>query len=58
MRLPRQPQPTAIARRIADLQTSLLTLAKDKTQQLYLATTPTALPDARAGIRVKNKTAS
>jgi hypothetical protein len=26
--------------------------------QLYLATIPSALPDVRAGIRIKNKTAS
>jgi hypothetical protein len=50
--------PAAIARQIADLQTGLLRLAKDKTEQLYLAAIPTALPDVRAGIRVKNKTAS
>ena len=31
----------------------LLTLAKDKTEQLYLATVPTALPDVRKGIRIK-----
>ena len=32
--------PAAIAREIADLQTVLLTLAKDKTEQLYLASHP------------------
>ena len=31
----------------------LLTLAKDKTEQLYLASFPSALPDIRKGIRVK-----
>jgi len=50
--------PAAIARQIADLQAALLRLAKDKTEQLYLATIPAALPDVRSGIRVKNQTAS
>jgi hypothetical protein len=50
--------PAAIARQIADLQTALLRLAKDKTEQFYLATIPAALPDVRSGIRVKNQTAS
>jgi hypothetical protein len=50
--------PAAIARQIADLQTALLRLAKDKTEQLYLAAIPTALPDVRSGIRTKTKTAS
>lgn len=50
--------PAAIARQIADLQAALLRLAKDKTDQLYLATIPSALPDVRTGIRVKNKAAS
>jgi hypothetical protein len=50
--------PAAIGRRIADLQAVLLKLAKDKTEQLYLAAIPTALPDTRAGIRTKNKIAS
>lgn len=45
--------PDAIARKIADLQTVLRKLAADKTDQLYLATIPTALPDLRKGIRVK-----
>jgi hypothetical protein len=45
--------PAAIAREIADLQTVLLKLAKDKTEQLYLASFPTALPDVRKGIRIK-----
>jgi hypothetical protein len=45
--------PAAIARQIADLQNALLTLAKDKTEQLYLASIPTALPDLRKGIRIK-----
>ncbi|MEB3065770.1 integrase, partial [[Mycobacterium] zoologicum] len=50
--------PAAIARQIADLQAALLTLAKDKTEQLYLAAIPSALPDVRAGIRVKSQAAS
>jgi hypothetical protein len=50
--------PAAIARQIADLQTALLRLAKDKTEQLYLASIPAALPDVRSGIRTKTKTAS
>jgi hypothetical protein len=45
--------PAKIAREIADLQTRLLILAKDKTEQLYLASVPTALPDIGKGIRVK-----
>ena len=43
----------AIGRQIAELQVMLLTLAKDKTEQLYLASFPSALPDIRKGIRVK-----
>jgi RPA family protein len=42
-----------IAREIAELQTRLLVLAKEKTEQPYLASIPTALPDVRKGIRVK-----
>ncbi|ETW22108.1 transposase, partial [Mycobacterium gastri 'Wayne'] len=45
--------PAAIARQIADLQSRLLVLAKEKTEQLYLAAIPTALPDIRKGIRTK-----
>ena len=45
--------PAAIGRQIADLQQRLLALAKDKTDQLYLASIPSALPDIRRGIRVK-----
>ena len=45
--------PAAIGRQIADLQAVLLKLAKDKTEQLYLATIPTALPEVRKGIRIK-----
>ena len=45
--------PAAIASQIADLQATLLRLAKDKTEQLLLASIPTALPDVRKGIRIK-----
>jgi hypothetical protein len=45
--------PAAIGRQIADLQTALLRLAQDKTEQLYLANIPTALPDIGKGIRTK-----
>lgn len=45
--------PAKIGREIADLQNRLLLLAKDKTEQLYLASIPTALPDIRKGIRTK-----
>lgn len=45
--------PAAIGRQIADLQQRLLVLAKDKTEQIYLASIPSALPDIRRGIRVK-----
>jgi hypothetical protein len=45
--------PAQIGREIADLQNRLLTLAKDKTEQLYLSTIPSALPDIRKGIRIK-----
>ena len=50
--------PAAIGRQIADLQAVLLKLAKDKTEQLYLAAIPTVLPEVRSGIRIQNKTAS
>lgn len=43
--------PAKIAREIAELQTRLLILAKNKTEQLYLASVPSALPDVRKGIR-------
>lgn len=45
--------PAKIGRDIADLQNRLLILAKEKTEQLYLASIPTALPDIRKGIRIK-----
>lgn len=46
--------PARIARDITDLQTRLQTLAKQKTEQLYLSTIPSALPDIRKGIRVSS----
>jgi hypothetical protein len=48
-----QLNPAQIARDIAELQKSLLKLAGDKTNQLYLASLPHPLPDVRNGIRVK-----
>ena len=45
--------PAAIAREIADLQAVLIKLAAEKTDQLYLASFPTALPDLCRGIRIK-----
>jgi Integrase core domain len=45
--------PAKIGREIADLQNRLLALAKEKTEQLYLSTIPSALPDIRKGIRTK-----
>ena len=51
--------PAQIGREIADLQAVLLKLAKDKTEQLYLSTFPSALPDVRKGILLAaKKTAS
>ncbi|MFZ4611918.1 MAG: hypothetical protein ACOYNM_19055 [Gemmataceae bacterium] len=40
-------------RQIAELQAPLLKLAKDKNEQFYLASCPTALGDIRKGSRVK-----
>ena len=48
-----QFNPAHIARRIHELQHQLTLLAKDKTEQIYLASFPTALPNVRQGIRVK-----
>jgi hypothetical protein len=45
--------PAKIGREIADLQNRLLRLAKEKTEQLYLSSLPTALPDIHKGIRTK-----
>lgn len=44
--------PLDTARRISDLQTRLIALAREKTEQLYLAQIPSALPDVRKGIHV------
>lgn len=46
--------PARIAREISDLQARLLMLAKQKTEQLYLSTIPSALPDVHKGIRVSS----
>jgi Integrase core domain len=45
--------PAAIGRQIAALQNRLLLLAKDKTEQIYLAAIPSALPDLRKGVHIK-----
>lgn len=45
--------PAALGREITHLQNTLLKLAKDKTEQLYLATFPSALPNLRKGIRIQ-----
>ena len=45
--------PAELARRIDQLQTRLVVLAKDKTDQLRIAQTPSALPDVRKGVRVR-----
>ncbi|NYF99154.1 DDE-type integrase/transposase/recombinase [Janibacter cremeus] len=45
--------PAEFARRIGDLQERLVLLAKDKTEQLYLASFPSALPNVHKGIRVR-----
>lgn len=44
--------PAAIGREIADLQAVRIKLAAEKTDQLYPASFPTALPDIRRGVRV------
>lgn len=44
--------PAKIGREIAALQNQLLLLAEDKTEQIYLATFPSALPDVHKRIRV------
>lgn len=49
--------PAELARRIDQLQSRLIVLAKDKTDQLRIAQTPSALPDVHKGIRIR-KTAS
>jgi len=45
--------PAKIAAEIARIQGRLLVLSREKTEQLYLASFPTAMPDVRRGIRVK-----
>lgn len=45
--------PAKIAQEIADLQARLLLLAKEKTEQLYLASLPADAPDIAKGVRVK-----
>ena len=45
--------PAQIARGIAKIQRLLLKWRKRQTDQLYLASIPSALPDERKGIRVK-----
>ena len=47
-----QLNPAELGRRIADLQTVLLKLSKEKTEQLYLASFPTLL-DVGKGIKIK-----
>lgn len=48
-----QLNPAAITRRIIELQDVLIRLAKDKTDQLYLAQPPSILPNVHKGVRVK-----
>jgi hypothetical protein len=45
--------PVALGREVTDFQAVLLKLAKHKTEQLYLASFPSTLPDVRKGIRIK-----
>lgn len=45
--------PAELARRIDQLQTRLVVLAKDKTDHLRVAQTPSALPDVHKGICVR-----
>lgn len=48
-----QLNPAAITRRIIELQDVLIRLAKDKTDQLYLAQFPSILPDVHKGVRLR-----
>ena len=48
-----QLNPASITRRIIELQDVLIRLAKDKTDQLYLAQFPSILPDVHKGVRVR-----
>jgi hypothetical protein len=45
--------PAEIGRQIGDLQAVLLKLAAEKTEQMYLASIPSLLPDVRNGVRVR-----
>lgn len=45
--------PANIAAEIARIQDRLLVLSSKKTEQLYLASFQSALPDVRKGVRVK-----
>lgn len=45
--------PAKIAAEIARVQDRLLVLSSKKTEQMYLASFPSALPDVRKGVRVK-----
>ncbi len=45
--------PAKIASEIARIQDRLLVLSREKTEQLYLASFPSVLPDVRKGVRVK-----
>ncbi|MGP5921073.1 hypothetical protein ACTXPI_14270, partial [Brachybacterium alimentarium] len=45
--------PARIAAEIARVQDRLLVLSGKKTEQMYLASFPSALPDVRKGVRVK-----
>ena len=51
-----QLNPAAITRRIIELQDVLIRLAKDKTDQLYLAQIPSILPDVHKGVRLRKAT--
>ena len=44
--------PAKIAAEIARVQDRVLVLSREKTEQLYLASFPSALPDVRKGVRV------
>lgn len=45
--------PAKIAAEIGRVQDRLLVLSREKTEQLYLSSFPSALPDVRKGVRVK-----
>ncbi len=49
----RKARETVTRTRLYDTSATLLKLAKNKTEQLYLASFPTAPPDIRKGIRIK-----